>query len=509
MSQVNKKLLLKNTIFLYIRMIFIMLVSLYTVRAILDLLGVQDFGIYNVVGSIVGMFSFLNGTLATSSQRFFSVALAKNNPDELNKYFCLNLTVFVLFVIILLVIAETVGLWFLNTQLTIPVERMLAANTVYQFSIIACAISIFKVPYTALVIAHEKMGAFAYIGIYEAIFKLIIVLVLSFITWDKLIIYGILMFISTVSVSWLYYWYSKRTFEVANFHLLWDKVEIINLFSFSGWHFLGTISNIVRGQCINILLNIFFNPAINAARAIAYQVNGAVVQFTENFCVAVKPQLYKSYSAGEFRNLYRLINQSTILATYLSAIIAIPLMINSEYVLKLWLKEVPTLSVQFTNIVLITGLIESTNTAAIVPALATGNIKKFEIVIASIAIANLPVSYIFLKLGAPAYVTMVIATCLAFVTMIWRAFLLKDLINLPYKEYLIVLTKLTIATTASIFLSFLITWNNTTNFEMLVGSSLASVVITSTLYFFIVLGKKEKNVIIDYILKFKTKIPKK
>ena len=333
MTEVNKKLLLKNTIILYIRMIFVLLVSLYTVRAILDILGVEDYGIYNVVGSVVGMFTFLNGTLATSSQRFFSVALVKNDYNELNKSFCLNLTVFGFFVILLFLIAETMGLWFVNTQLTIPNERLFAANIVYQFSIIACAFSIIKVPYTALVIAHEKMGAFAYISIYEAVFKLIIVFVLSVASWDKLINYGILMFVSSISVSILYFWYSRKHFAESAFKFFWNKDDFIKLFSFSGWHFLGTISNIVRGQCINILLNIFFNPTINAARAIAYQINGVVVQFTESFNIAVKPQLYKTYSAGELRNLYKLINQSTILSVFLSAVLAIPLMINSKLIL--------------------------------------------------------------------------------------------------------------------------------------------------------------------------------
>lgn len=506
MSQINKKRLLKNTIILYLRMIFVLLVSLYSVRAILNLLGVEDYGIYNVVGSVVGMFTFINGTLATSSQRFFSVALAKNDYKELNKNFCLNLTVFGLFVVILLIIAETIGLWFINTKLTIPAERLFAANVVYQFSVIACAVSIIKVPYTALVIAHEKMGAFAYIGIYEAVFKLIIVFILSIISWDRLIVYGILMFISSVSVSLLYFLYSKNNFKEATFHFFWDKNELIKLFSFSGWHFLGTISNVIRGQCINILLNIFFNPAINAARAIAYQINGVVTQFTESFNIAVKPQLYKSYSAGEFKSLYKLINQSTILSVFLSAVLAIPLMINSNLILSLWLKEVPEFTAQFTVIVLITGLIESTNTAAIVPALATGNIKKFEIVISSLAIANLPISYFALKLGAPAYMTMFIASCLAFMTMIWRAFLLRDLIDLPYKSYLSVLARLTISTVLSGVLSYLMTMNNTANIWQLITSSFVSILITCTLYYFMVLGNDEKSLISGYIKKFKSKL---
>jgi len=485
-----------------------MLVSLYSVREILDLLGVEDYGIYNVVGSVVGMFTFLNGTLATSSQRFFSVALAKGDYKELNRTFCLNLTVFGAFIIILIIIAETIGLWFVNTKLTIPADRLFAANVVYQFSIISCAISLIKVPHTALVIAHEKMGAFAYIGIYEAVFKLVIVLILSFISWDKLIAYSILVLISNVTVSLLYFLYSKRNFEEANFHFFWDRNEFIRLFSFSGWHFLGTISNIFRSQCINILLNVFFNPVVNAARAVAYQVNGVVKQFTESFCVAVKPQLYKAYSAGEFQNLYKLINQSTVLSVFLSSVLAIPLIINSQFILSLWLKEVPDFTVQFTIIVLITGLIESTNTSAIVPALATGNIKKFEIVTGSLAIANLPISYIALRLGAPAYITMVIASCLAFITVICRAFLLKDLIKLPYKEYLSIIFRLVIATSISGISSYLITMNNTGSFKLLIISSLLSVVIICLFYYMIVLGKNEKETLFFYVGKIKEKIVK-
>lgn len=505
MSNVNSKRLLKNTAFLYFRMIFVLLVSLYSVRAILNLLGVDDYGIYNVVGSVVGMFTFLNGTLSTSSQRFFSVALAKNDYKELNKYFCLNLTVFSLFILILLLIAETVGLWFINSQLTIPDERMFAANVVYQLSVLACATSIVRVPFTALVITNEKMSVFAYIGIYEAVFKLIIVYVLSVISWDKLIVYGILVFISSISVSLLYILYSKEKFKELTINFLWDKVEFKKLFSFSGWHFLGTFSNVIRGQCINILLNIFFNPTINAARAIAYQVNGVVTQFTDSFNLSVKPQLYKSYSAGEYRNLYKLINQSTIMSVFLTAVLAIPLIINSNFILSLWLKDVPAFTVQFTNIVLITGLIESTNTAAIVPALATGNIKKFEIVIASLAIANLPVSYFALKMGAPAYVTMVIASCLAFITTIWRAFLLKELIKLPYKKYLLVIIKLVVSTSFVGLFSYFLTQNNTTSIGQMVISSFISIVILCVSFYYMVLEGEERNSIYNYV---KTKMYK-
>lgn len=476
-------------------MIFIMLVSLYTVRAVLDLLGVEDYGIYNVVGSIVGMFTFLNGTLSTSCQRYFSVAIAKKDIKELNKYFCLNITIFSVFIVILLIIAETVGLWFLNNKLTIPYDRLFAANVVYQSSIIACAVSIFRVPYTALVISFEKMGAFAYIGIYEALFKLLIVYVLTLITWDKLIIYGILVFISSVSVSFIYYYYSRVKFHDVRFNIRFDKEEFKDIFSFSGWHFVGTISNVVREQCINILLNVFFNPTINAARAIAYQVNGVIAQFSDSFTTAVKPQIYKSFSAGELGNLYGLINQSTTVAAFLTSLLAIPFISNSQFVLSLWLKEVPEYTVSFTIIVLIIGIIESTNTSAIVPALATGKIKKFELITGSLAIANFPASYFALKLGAPAISTMIIATCIALVTVIWRAFLLKGLIGLPYKMYLVTLFRIGVAIILSGIGSFLLTKNKTPDFLHFGLYCIVSISLLCIFFYFIVLNTNEKKLI--------------
>jgi len=294
MSLVNNKRLIKNTLFLYLRMLVVMAVGFYTTRKILSLLGIVDYGIYNVVGGIVAMFSFVNSTLSTSSQRYFSIELAKGDLKRLNQCFCLNITAFSIFIGIFLVVSETIGLWFVNTQLTIPEERLFAANVVYQLSIITFCVHFFSIPYNALIVAHERMSAFAYISIVEALLKLGIVLILSIITWDKLIVYAILMCLASLGVTFSYIIYNRIHFKESKFNPYWNKTEIIELLSFSGWHFWGTFSMVIRSQGINILINLFFNPAINAARAIAFQVYHAVSQLSNNFFVAVKPQIYKN-----------------------------------------------------------------------------------------------------------------------------------------------------------------------------------------------------------------------
>ena len=316
-NSTNNKRIAKNTFFLYLRLIVVMAIGLYTVRAILDLLGVVDYGIYNVVGGVVGMFQFLNGTLATSSQRYFSIEIAKRDKSRLNQWFCLNITTFSVFIILFLVLAETIGLWFVNTQMTIPPERIVAANVVYQLSIISFCVSFYNVPYTALIIAHERMSAFAYISIIEALLKLGIVFVLSIIPWDRLIVYGVLMFLASCGITSSYIIYNHRHFHESKYRPYWNKREFKELVGFSGWHFLGTFSVVIRSQGINILLNLFFNPAINAARAVAFQIYHAISQLSNNFFVAVKPQIYKYYATNELHSLYKLIIRSTAFCSLL------------------------------------------------------------------------------------------------------------------------------------------------------------------------------------------------
>lgn len=442
MSSVNNKRIAKNTFYLYLRMLVVMGISLYTVRAILDILGVVDYGIYNVVGGVVTMFAFMNRTLSTSSQRYFSIELAHGDMARLNKWVCLNITSFSMLGLVIVFFLETIGLWFLNTQMTIPVERMSSANIVYQLSIISFLFQIFSVPYLALVIAHEKMNVFAYVGVLEALGRLLIVFLLMALPNDKLVIYGILILLLSASVSVSYIVYCWRHFPESKFRWYWNTKEVKDLFSFSGWHFMGTFSTTCRSQGINILLNMFFNPTVNAARAIAFQINSHIIQLSSNFFTAMKPQIYKSYAKHELDEMFRLLMRGTIISTFFISIVVFPILADTSYILGLWLKEVPEYAVLFTQLVLVNGLIDASDAPLVAAALATGKIRKYMLIVSLLILANVPFSYMALKLGCEPSMTMVISICISVISMIVRASLLQSMIGFSLKKYVNLILKL-------------------------------------------------------------------
>lgn len=502
-TTINNKRIVKNTIFLYIRMIVVMAIGLYTVRAILDILGATDYGIYNVIGGVVSMFSFLNGTLTTASQRYFSVELAQNNVNRLNKWFCLNISIFSTFILIFLLIAETVGIWFINTQLTIPEDRIFATNVIYQFAILSFCVSFFSIPYNALIIAHEKMNAFAYISIIEAFLKLAIVFILLRIQADKLIIYGLLMLLTSIGITGAYCIYCRRNFEESKFHFYWNKEEFKELFSFSGWHLLGTFSVVIRNQGIIILINMFFYPAVNAARAIADQIYNAIMQLSNNFFTAVKPQIYKSYSNGEYDGLYKLINRSTVICSLLVAILIFPILSNTSYILNLWLKEVPEYTILFTQLILINGLIDSLMGPTTASALATGNIRKYQLVVANIFILNLPISYIAIKLGAEPTITVVISIALSILSVFVRGYFLKTMINIPLKNYFIVVLKVLVVSVINLLIVYLFMLDKADTLLSFILWSIANAAIVVVLYIMFVIDIKDTKLIINHYIKKK------
>ena len=490
-TAVNNKRIAKNTLFLYLRMIIVMAIGLYTVRAILDLLGVVDYGIYNVVGGVVSMFAFLNGTLSTSSQRYFSIELAKGDLKRLNQWFCLNITAFSIFILIFLVFAETIGSWFVNTQMTIPEERMFAANVVYQLSIISFCISFYSIPYNALIIAHERMSAFAYISIIEALLKLGIVFVLSIITWDRLIIYGILMFLTACGITLSYVIYNLIHFRESKYHPYWNKREFKEIMGFSGWHFFGTFSVTIRSHGINILLNLFFNPAINAARAVAFQVYHAVSLLSSNFFLAVKPQIYKYYAAQENEALYKLIMRSTILCSLSVSILVFPILANTSYILSLWLKVVPQYTIIFTQLVLINGLIEATNGPTIAAVLATGNLRNYELVVSTLSIMNLPFSYIALKFGAEPTITILISIIISIIITYTRAHILCKRLILQITKYVIMFLRLLLASIIISCIIYFSMYNKADNFVSLVTHSFYAVILCIIIYLVVAFKKKD------------------
>ena len=504
-NTVNNKRIAKNTLFLYVRMLVVMAVGLYTVRAILDLLGVVDYGIYNVVGGVVSMFSFLNSTLATSSQRYFSIELGKGDMKRLNQWFCLNITAFSIFILIFLVVAETIGLWFVNYKMTIPEERMFAANVVYQLSILTFCIHFFNIPYNALIIAHEKMRAFAYISIVEAAAKLVIVYILSIITWDKLVVYGLLMFLTSCGITSSYIIYNRLHFSESRFRPYWNKREMAEMLGFSSWHLLGTFSVVVRSQGINILLNLFFNPAVNAARAVAFQVYHAISQLSGNFFTAVKPQIYKSYAKKEYNELFKLIVRSSIITSLLVSILIYPFLANTPYILSLWLKEVPQYAVVFTQLIMINGLIDSVNGPTAAAMLATGKIRNYELIVGGAIIMNLPISYAALKLGAEPTATMLVSISISIITAIIRAYLLSRAVDVSFKKYVYMFFRLLLSTSVIWLIIYLSFYNSANNIWQLIAYSLLSVAITLTVYITIAFEKDDVIYMVNYI---KSKISK-
>lgn len=497
-SSVNNRRIAKNTLYLYVRMLFVMGVSLYTVRAVLHILGVVDYGIYNVVGGVVLMFSFMNRTLSTSSQRYFSVALAKDDYEDLKRVFSLNLTVFSLLGLIVLFLLETVGLWFVNNKMTIPPDRMGAANVVYQLSILSMLFHIIVIPYMALVIAHEKMNIFAIIGVVEAVGKLAIVFLLTISPFDKLVFYGLLILLLAFGTSMWYVLYCLKHYPESRFRWYWNKGEAIDLLGFSGWHFLGTFSTTCRSQGINILLNLFFNPAVNAARAVAYQVYGAGQQLVANFFTAVKPQIYKSYAGEQYEDLYKLIIRSSLICAFLMSLLVFPLIANTELILGWWLKEVPEYAIFFTQLVLINGLIDSVDGPTIASALATGKIKRYMLIVSGIILANIPISYIALVLGAEPWITMCVSIGLSYIAVLVRGFLLEELIGLPFNRYLAVIMKISVVSLALLLLCRFAIYGVATNLIQIVLCFLA-IVLCTLLFYALILSKEDRQYAIGFL----------
>jgi len=405
----TNKRIAKNTLLLYFRQILIMLVSLYTVRIVLNILGVEDYGIYNVVAGIVTMFSFLSNSMATASQRFFSFELGRHDFERLQKTFSLSFQIYAIIAIVIIVFAETIGLWFINNKLVIPLARINAANWIYQFSIFSFVISVMTTPYMAVIIARENMDVYAYISIVEVFLKLAIVFLLKIFNYDKLKLYGFLLLIVTSINSLLYILVCRKRYPESRFKYFWDVKMFKTLFSFSGWNLFGASVGVVKNQAINILLNIYFGPIVNTARGIAFQVNSAVTSFAQNFSTAVRPQIIKQFAASKKEEMMSLIFQSSKATAYLMFFFVLPLVFEMPLVINLWLGQIPEFVVLFTRLVLIDALIDSISYPLMTAAQATGKIKLYQSVVGGFLLLNLPVSYIALKLKAPAESVMIIA----------------------------------------------------------------------------------------------------
>lgn len=436
-GDINKGRIAKNTIFLYIRMLLTMAIGLYTSRIVLQQLGVVDFGIYNVIGGVVALFTFINSAMASSTQRYLTYALGKEDDSRLNLTFNTSLQIHLFIAIIVCIVAEIGGLWLMHHKMQIPADKMSAANWVFQFSILTLVINFLNVPYTAILIAYERMKTFAYISLAEAALKLITAYLLIISPIDKLVFYSILMFCIPLIIRILYTVYCHINFKAVKIKRIYDRVLFKEMTFFAGWGIIGQIAGIGCTQGLNVLLNIFFGPTINAARGIAVQVQSAIYQFSYNFQTAVNPQITISYAKGKIKEMHSLIFQSSKLTFFMLFALSLPIIIETPIILRLWLVDVPEHTISFFRIIIWICIIDSMANPLMVAASANGNIRKYQVTIGGLLLLTVPISYVVLKLyhnpDSVFYINLIIAV-IAFIS---RLYIVRPLIHLSVREFAI------------------------------------------------------------------------
>ncbi len=457
-STSSGKRLAKNTLLLYLRTLLVMAIGLYTSRVVLSTLGVENYGIYNVIGGFVSLFTIAGGTLISATQRFLNYELGKKHDSNPNKVFCTAMGIHMMLSAFLLLLFETFGLWFLNAEMNIPAERMTAANIVYQFSILSFLIKIVSMPYNAVIIANEKMSAFAYISLLEASLHLAIALLLSKSGLDLLVTYSALLLCSAVLIRMIYGIYCKRHFpEITRFAIVKDKSSYKKQVSFASYTFLGSTASVLSGQGVNVVMNLFCGVAVNAARAIAVQVQHAVEKFVSDFMTALNPQIVKTYAAGEHEKSMHLAYQGAKFSFFLMLVFSLPIIFRTPQILHFWLKEYPDYAVEFVRFSLAYTLLTVLSKPIITEILATGEIKTNALLIGGLRILILPICYFALWSGYPPTVCYYIMIGIDLLALHVRLYILRSITGIPLKEfykhvmlYIFIVSFLSIAATLTV-----------------------------------------------------------
>lgn len=435
-SQKNKRIA-KNTIFLYLRMAFSMLVALYTSRVILNALGEDDYGIYGVVGGIVVFFNIIQGSLNAAISRFITFELGKGDSDRLSRVFSTSVNIQVLMSVVFLVFAEVIGVWFLEYKMNIPEGRMYAAHWVLQCSILSFVVGLLSVPYNATIIAHEHMGAFAYLSILSTFLNLGVALIINYVPFDKLIFYAFCVVGINVLMQIIYVVYCKIHFHETSWHFVKDKALVKEMAGFAGWNFLGASSGVLLSQGVNILMNIFFGVAVNAARSIASQVDNAVNMLVNNFTMALNPQITKSYASGDMTYMHDLVCKGAKYSFFIMLIPSLPILLETPQILELWLKQVPNFTIVFVRLTILISLVSVLSQTLITSMLATGRIKKYQIIISSLSYSIFIFAYLAYRLGLPPYASYIIQLIVFVIELGARLLLLRRMISLSIREYAI------------------------------------------------------------------------
>ena len=434
-TSINKRIA-KNTLLLYIRTFFVMLISIYTSRVILDVLGVDDYGVYQVVGGMVALFSVITNVLSASISRFITYEIGSGNKTRLLQVFSTSKVVQLLIAIIVFASTMPLGLWFLNSQMQMPAGRLTAAMWVLFFSLISFCISLLSIPYNACIIAHEHMKAFAYVSLIESILKLAICYLVILAPFDNLITYAVLMMLLSVLIRLLYTIYCHRSFEESHAPFRFYRNIFREIFGFAGWSFLTCANSVLCTHGITMIVNVYFGVAINAARGLATQVKSAISQFVNSFMVAINPQITKSYAAGEYEILYNLVCRGARFSYYLMLLMSLPVILEANTILSIWLIEVPEKTVVFLQLSMINILLDGAGYNSYTANLATGRIKKYSIILSITTIFVFPATWFFFACGWPVEVAYYIEFVSQLIFHVARMFLTQENIGLKVFEFI-------------------------------------------------------------------------
>lgn len=508
----NTKRIAKNTLMLYVRMLFGMLVSLYTSRVVLNTLGVEDYGIYNVVGGFVAMFSLISNSLSSSISRFLTFELGKGDKKRLNEVFSTSMYFQLVLAILIFCITESFGVWFLNTQLTIPTGRLYAANWVFQASILSFILGLLSTPYNASIVSHERMNVFAYIGVLDTMLRLLIVLFIAYAPWDfdRLIVYAFLLVAVSVFLQYIYFNYCRKHFDECHFTLHFNKECWKEMSAFAGWNFFGCAAGLFKEHGVNILLNIFYGPVLNTARGIANSINMAVNAFAGNFMTALKPQITKYYASGDNGYMFSLVERGSRFSFYIILLLALPVLFETDFILKLWLKQYPEHTVSFVRLILLLSLCDILSNTLITLQSATGKIRNYQLVVGGILFMNFPFSYICLKMYCPPESILIVAILISIFTLLLRLLFLRNMVGLSIKKYLwhVCVNVLLVTIIASIF-PILMYYNMDYGWLRFICMFLICLVNVSLSVYFVGCSKQEREFIYDRIISLKVKLSNK
>lgn len=501
-AQEENKRIAKNTMLLYCRMGLMMIISFFTARITLEALGVVDYGINNVVGGLVAMFSLISNSLSSSIGRFMTFGLGSGDANRLNRIFVTSVNIQIVLSIIIVIAIETIGVWFLANKIIIPAERLIAAHWVLQCATISFVIGLLSTPYNAAIIAHERMDIYAYFSIFDAIARLAIVFSIKYYGGDKLILFATISLIPFLIKQFYYWFFCKKHFVECTYHAIWDKTVFKEMFGFSVWNFIGCTAGLTKDQGVNIAINIFHGPAINAARGIAMQVNGIIGQFIGNFMTALTPQITKEYAIGNLTRMHALIFFGTRFSYYLFLFISLPIFFEVESILYIWLGQVPAHTILFARLAIILSLAEIISNALITAQNANGNIRNYQIVVGGILLMNFPISYILLRLGFFPEITLIVAIIISQICLCARLSFLQYSVKLPVMKFIrkvyfntIIVTAISAGIPAIFYLEM---ETGISRFVIVCISSIATTLIT---IFYIGCDTKERRYAINFIRK--------